>query len=378
MSENSSLEIDCDFPGGNIIVDSISDNVIGLHQDLRDTDGDWFYWCFRLTGSAGKTLKFAFTQSRAIGGSGPAISYDEGVTWAWLGKDVVDENSFSYKFPENNSEVRLSFGMPYLESHWHAFINKIGEHSLLDNKILCTTTKGREAEYVLLGDKKIDPKFRVAVTSRHHCCEMMATYSLEGILNWVLNDSDAQWLRENVHFIFIPFVDKDGVEEGDQGKNRKPRDHGRDYAGESIYSTTKAIRELIPSWSENNLTIGLDLHCPHISGGSNEYIYLVGSADEDNAAQQMQFMEMLEANAKGPLPIHASDFLPFGVAWNVASSYTAGKAFSHWTTEMSSIKLGASIEVPYANAKGVEVNQTSARSFGQDLGRALDQYLQSL
>ena len=42
----------------------------------------------------------------------------------------------------------------------------------------------------------------------------------------------------------VPFVDKDGVEEGDQGKNRAPRDHNRDYAGASMYPETGALREL--------------------------------------------------------------------------------------------------------------------------------------
>jgi hypothetical protein len=46
---------------------------------------------------------------------------------------------------------------------------------------------------------------------------------------------DGRWFRENVEVVIVPFMDKDGVEEGDQGKNRKPHDHNRDYIGESIH-----------------------------------------------------------------------------------------------------------------------------------------------
>lgn len=46
--------VDCDFPGGNIVVDGIKDDTVFLHQDVRDTQGDWFYWYFRVRGAAGR------------------------------------------------------------------------------------------------------------------------------------------------------------------------------------------------------------------------------------------------------------------------------------------------------------------------------------
>ena len=45
----ASVKIDGDIPGGNIVVDAIDgDPAVLLHQDLRDTAGDWFYWHFRV------------------------------------------------------------------------------------------------------------------------------------------------------------------------------------------------------------------------------------------------------------------------------------------------------------------------------------------
>ena len=48
-------------------------------------------------------------------------------------------------------------------------------------------------------------------------------------------------------------MDKDGVEDGDQGKNRRPGDHNRDWDGESIYNSTEAVREFLLVWSDNKL-----------------------------------------------------------------------------------------------------------------------------
>ncbi len=83
---------------------------------------------------------------------------------------------------------------------------------------------------------------------------MMASWSLEGLMDEVLADTtDGRWLREHVEFLVVPFMDKDGVEDGDQGKNRRPHDHNRDYLGESIYPEVAAWRAFVPGWSEGRL-----------------------------------------------------------------------------------------------------------------------------
>ena len=169
--------------------------------------------------------------------------------------------------------------------------------------------------------------------------------------------------------------DLDGVEDGDQGKNRMPRDHGRDYAGDSIYPTTRAIRDLVPTWSDERLVVAVDIHCPHISGAHNEVVYLVGHNNERIAEQERVFSDVLERQRTGPLPVDATDFLAYGEAWNVGANRTQGKGFCGWAAELPSVRLVAPIEIPYANAGGAEVNQTTARAFGEDLVRALCAYL---
>ena len=84
----SSFTIDADFPGGNIVVDRLLPDGAELHPDLRDTEGGWFYWCFRVCGAAGLTLSFRFTAQDPIGVRGPAVSLDAGITWNWLGSNT--------------------------------------------------------------------------------------------------------------------------------------------------------------------------------------------------------------------------------------------------------------------------------------------------
>ena len=67
-TRGAELQIDADFPGGNIIVDSISDSgVVQLRPDLRDTMGDWFYTAFRVRGAQGQALQFEFDAPNRVG-----------------------------------------------------------------------------------------------------------------------------------------------------------------------------------------------------------------------------------------------------------------------------------------------------------------------
>ena len=79
------------------------------------------------------------------------------------------------------------------------------------------------------------------LTSRHHACESTGSYVLEGVLDGLL-----QHPMENLQVICVPFVDYDGVVDGDQGKYRLPRDHECDYGRDvpPIYPETAAIRAL--------------------------------------------------------------------------------------------------------------------------------------
>ncbi|MBM3476369.1 MAG: peptidase M14 [Armatimonadetes bacterium] len=368
---SDAVRVDADFPGGNIIVGGFEGDEILVHQDLRDTEGDWFYWYFRVRGGAGRTLTVRFTQSNVIGVRGPAVSTDGARKWEWLGAEAVEGPAFRYELAPACEEVRFCFAMPYLEANLREFLSRHAGNANLQVGTLCTTAKGREVERLRVGCLEA-PKHRVLVTARHHCCEMLASYALEGLIDAVLAD---EWLRGNVEFLAIPFVDKDGVEDGDQGKNRRPRDHNRDYEEESLYPSVRAVRQLVPEWSEGKLRIALDLHCPHIRGPHNEVIYLVGSPLEGIWAEASRFAELLETTRTGPLPYRAKDNLPFGQGWNTDANLGAGKSFCRWASELPGIDFATTIEIPYANAGGVAVTAESARAFGRDLAAAIEAYV---
>ncbi|MCP4646071.1 MAG: peptidase M14 [bacterium] len=372
--------IDCDYPGGNVVSERMEGDTVYLHQDLRDTEGWWFYWNFRVRGAAGRTLTFHFTNRNVMGTRGPAVSVDDGHTWTWLGMDAVEAVekgvTFTYAFAADADAVRFAFAIPYLEEDWRGFAAGLSGNPNVAVETLAATGKGRAVERVRVGKLDGDPEYRVLLTCRHHACESMASYTLEGMLTTILADTDdGAWFRDHVEVLAVPFMDKDGVEDGDQGKNRKPHDHNRDYAGDSIYASTAALRAFVPGWSDGKLRVGLDLHCPYIRGGRNETVYLVGSRNEAIWAEQMRFGAILEDVVSDSLPYAAADNLPFGKEWNTSENYAAGKSSSAWMGEQEGVRLASTIEIAYANAGGATVTPDRARAFGVDLATALRRYL---
>jgi hypothetical protein len=369
--------VDASFPGGNVILEQIRGDDVYVRQDLRDTEGDWFYWYFRVGGSAGRTLTFHFTHGDVIGVHGPAVSTDGGCTWSWLGGGTVAGHSFRYTFPKDIDEVRFSVGVPYLEANLRQLIDRHGDHPCFHLDTLCHSEAQRPVERIRLLHPNHQPPHRVLLTCRHHCCEAMASYVLEGIIEAFLDANlDGPWLQHEVEFLIIPFVDKDGVEQGDQGKRRRPRDHNRDYSGESIYRAVRAIRDHVPSWSEGQLKIAIDLHCPGLKGRGHECIYMVGSENQAIWHQQQRFAQIMQEAQTGPLVYRMDDNLPYGRGWNTATNWREGTSFSRWAGTLPGIRLSTSIEVPYANVKDTVVLPEKARLFGHDVARAIRNYLQ--
>lgn len=370
-----------DYPGANITVERQESGTLHLRQAMRDTDGWWFYWNFEVTGAPDETVTFRFTDGNVIGTRGPAISRDGGLSWDWLGTDTVEKAqdgvAFRYTFSEAAPRVRFAFAPPYQAADLARFLARHEGHPDLAVETLCQSERGRTVERLHLGQRDRDANYRILLTARHHSCESMASYVLEGLMDAMLGDSDdGKWFRNHAEALVIPFVDKDGVEDGDQGKNRAPRDHGRDYQGDSIYASTRALREYVPAWSEGRLRFTLDIHCPHIRGGDNERIYQVGHPDPAVWAEQQRFAKVLAAIPNLPLPYAAANDMPFGESWNKASNYTAGAGIFTWAAGLEGVRCATAMEIPYANAGEVTVTPENARAFGAALLPAIRAWLE--
>lgn len=376
QAASADLQVFADFPGGNIVVERIEGERVFLHQDLRDTEGWWFYWYFGVRNAAGHQLVFQFTNKEVFAARGPAVSLDRGQSWQWLGRQAVQAAGFRYHVPAEADEVRFCLAMPYLEANLAEFLARHRGCRALGVREHCRTGRGRQTERLHLGQLAGEPAYRVLLTCRHHACEMMASWVLEGLMETVLGaGEDGQWFRQQVEIAAVPFMDKDGVEEGDQGKNRRPHDHNRDYLGQPIYPSVAALKAFAPQWSQGKCRVALDLHCPYLRGTRDENIFLVGQPDPKVNAHLERFSALLAEACTGPLRYQPSWNLAYGRGWNTEKE---PRMYSRWAAGLPGMALAATLEFPYATAGGQEVNVATARRFGQDLAHAIRRFLQTL
>ncbi len=375
VNGQKNIKVSSDFPGGNIIVNKISGDTVWLEPDLSFTEGKWFYWYFKISNISGKRISFKFSDNNLFAKYGPAYSINNDKTWKWYGENRVENNSFSFSFSEQDTIAYYSVAFPYTEKDLYEFLSNLNNKELLKIDTLCFSPEKRIIEKIVILPLINTPIIKVLITARHHACEMMANYVVEGIIESILNERDLKYLRENVEFFIIPFMDKDGVENGEQGKNRIPRDHNRDYINKSIHNSTATLRAVVPIWSEGKLEIALDIHCPWIKGKGNEFIYLVGNSDSTIEKKQIVFSKLLEKNSIGEIKLYHNDFLPFGVDWNTGNNYSKGMSFSKWASTIKGISMASTIEFPYSNVWGIQVSKDGARIFGKAIAYSIKNFL---
>lgn len=367
----AAVTVDAEIPAGNIVFEKADGDRVYVHQDLRDTTSDWFYWAMRVRGAAGRKLTFVFTRSDAVGVRGPVVTKDGGKTYAYPLDGKTTHREFTYEFGPDEDETWFYECHPYVRADWDAFAAKYAADSAFKTSVLCKSRKGADVPVAKAGCIASAPRHRVLMSARHHCSETMASWVLEGVVDAFLAEDDlGMWLRGNVELTVVPFTDYDGVQAGDQGKNRRPHDHNRDYT-EFIYPETKAIAALLGA-KDAGFEIYIDVHCPWLHSDCNEYLYtpVKNPAIVHDAELERRFSELLERLQCGSMRYKASDDIPFGTKWNTEKNYTQGVSSVRWAlANVPSLRIARTYEVPFANANGAVVTPDTCRALGRDTAK---------
>ena len=106
--------------------------------------------------------------------------------------------------------MQFAFTVPYQEANLRKFLAKHKRPRILAVETLCTSAQGRNVEVLRAGCLDGEPRHRVLITARHHACETIASFALEGLLASILAESetdtdDGRWFRKNVEVLIVPF-----------------------------------------------------------------------------------------------------------------------------------------------------------------------------
>ncbi|MHC1695911.1 MAG: M14-type cytosolic carboxypeptidase [Eubacteriales bacterium] len=350
------MNISTDFPGGNIDVISVENDVVCIKPQFRDTSCKWFYWAFKVSGAAGRTMTFDLSPLPFVGYHGPAVSHDLD-NWSWAG-GIDGYSRFSYTFKEDEDSVYFAHDMLYSIKRFDSFIKRTGLHT----ETLCVSEKGREVPVVRFGKGKDV----ILLTARHHCCESTGSYVLEGVLEELMRDP-----IQNYTVMAVPFVDIDGVAQGDQGKCRKPHDHNRDYTASPIYSCVRSIKALI---ADNPVRYAFDLHSPWHFSGRNDKLFFVRGREED-MDKYLLLGELFERESGGAaMKYSREDDIDPNKEWNTREDGPL-MSFSGYCEGREGMELALSTETTYFGLHDDIVSQDKLVRSGWAFARALREYI---
>ena len=346
------MKLHKNFTGGNIRIVKQDGDTFFLDNEQRDTQGNWFYWAFCMEGAQGKTLTFRFPDTR-LGYFGPAVSRDL-ENWEWLGAGN-DRNSFAFTFSESDSKIYFAHSMLYHPDRFRRF----AENNALEMKTLCISRKGREVPYVTFGNGKR----KILLTARHHACESSGNYVLEGVLECLLRAP-----LPDTQVICVPFVDFDGVTEGDQGKDRYPHDHNRDYVPgkASVYPEIRAIRAI----AENGVEYGFDFHSPWHCGKENDTVFIVQKR-VSKLEEYRRFASLFESSVnENALQYERKNDYPCDTGWNRSDT----TCFGCYMLDQAKAKIAFTLETTYFGNKNNVFSQDKALETGRCFAKALKRF----
>ena len=382
-------------PGGNGRVLEIDDDaeplVVSLEPETRDSTRRWFYWYVDVEARFATDLEFRFPHDEVVGPRGPAVrsampcgrptadgAWEE---WRWLGADArLDAQGFRYGV-EADERVQFALSFPYQRADFDAFAFGLESDPRVERETLTTTPVGRDVPVLRLGPtddgRTGEPTGHLVFAARHHACESIGSYVLEGVVRGLLEDEAASVLvTHRVHV--YPFGDLDGVERGDPGKHRAPHDHNRDYVDanaiadlEPLYPTTAAVAEDLRSLGI--LDLAVDLHCPYKWGGDiNDRPFFVREpADVSDAVRRLA--TTFEAETQG------TD-LTFDASPGVGLATFDGQSGLVHAFDRFCRQLGAdpceTFEIPYIGTDADPVTTESARQLGRGLAVACARVLE--
>jgi hypothetical protein len=264
------------FEGGNgrLVSQDYSQNTVAVRPELKNGDRIECWFFFQLTGFRTDTIltvNLPFVNHHHT--PDPLLVKENG---EWKRTGAVNFGFYKqYQIQPQSDTITIATGIPYTYSQLLVKLESLKEYPICSISTLIASEKGRNIPLVTITNPNIvDKKGSVLITARQHAFESPASHFMEGLLNFLVGDSEeAAILRDNYMIFVVPMVDVDQVAEGGTGKDQFPVDFNRDWTNKAHWTAVKAIQKLAGEIdSQWPLTFFLDIHSPFpISTISSHY-----------------------------------------------------------------------------------------------------------
>ncbi|MFW6438264.1 MAG: M14 family zinc carboxypeptidase [Armatimonadota bacterium] len=275
----------------------------------------------------------------------PVLRADDG-EWARCGEVSVEEHadgrrSLRFSHEGGADTVAAAFCFPYAPQDLDATLADLGDS--WERDLIGVTHESRPLERLRLTGGHSGERPGVYFMARQHSGETPGSWVLDGILRFLSSDEDdATELRERLDVWACPFVDLDGVVNGDYGKDALPWDYNRAWEQLPMRAAVHAIqRDLLRFYERTAPRIVIDLHGP---GHSTPGVYLQlprGERPEPQRSGALDFADELAALFPELPPNRLSHETTYASRWNKLST------LGSWTWDYLGETQCVSVEASY-------------------------------
>ena len=366
------------FENANGRLVELGEGVVRFEAEARQSPRPlWFHFELRLVPAS--EVRFELVNAGAcLGGLHsfapvrPVYSYDR-KTWRRFRGAGVDEQAAVFWFEGRlaRGPVRIAMSYPYTYADLQRWLRTLRGEPGVTVRSACRTAGGREVPVVTLeppgGGRE---RFGVWIAARQHAGEAPGSYSLEGLVAFLLGRApEARWLRRYVALNLVPMVDVDGVHAGDYGKDAAPVDFNRDWVEQPQRPTIRALRDLVDDWARKHpFDLGLDSHAP--TAGEPSYAFLIPRhlTDEAFRKREARFIGLLAEQAPRDCPFSAELCRCLNQDSGPTETFDACQRLRHGAFTIC-------LEHSYhRTGSGHYVTPERLRRFGRSVGRALAGY----
>ncbi|KAM9351956.1 cytosolic carboxypeptidase 2 [Symphorus nematophorus] len=346
------LEFESRFESGNLqkaVQVGIYEYELTLRTDLYTKKyTQWFYFRIRNM-KAGVTYRFTIINLMKSGclysqGMRPLLyseraAKEKGVGWQRIGSNIKyyrncnqntkDNNgdaitlyslTWTLQFPHDSDTCYLAHCYPYTYSHLQRYLKRISSDPAIKSycalRVLCHSLAGN-AVYVLTitsrGGDRADGRTKkvVVVTARVHPGETNGSWMMEGLLDFLLGDSeDAQLIRDTFIFKVVPMLNPDGVIVGNYRCSLAGRDLNRNYktllrdSFPSVWHTRNMVERLV---AERDVVLYCDFH----GHNRKNNVFMYGCNNRSDASPNLHervFPLMMSKNASNKFSFKSCKF----------------------------------------------------------------------
>lgn len=230
-SAPAQISFNTSFPSGNgtnfTAVDATTYSF-EIVPDTNSTDRQWFY--FEINGAAGQTINFRLLNTNQTNVTGhwstarPVASSDGGLTWSHVeGTTSVSSNTYFFSHEVATDSDRIAFHFPYTSAMAYAKIDEWDDHPDVSRNTLGNSIQGRPIEFLRITDAPegdYSGRIGVWIIGRQHSAEVTASFTVEGLMDYLLSDEDdARAIRSSAVVNIVPMVNPDGVDLGNYRDN---------------------------------------------------------------------------------------------------------------------------------------------------------------